>query len=447
MKKNLMLFVFVLLMCNVFSQNLKRRAWLGAALVNINDSIAKSNNLKNKDGCCISVIANNGSANLLKMEAGDIIIGLNKHNIKDRNDLIAMISVLKEGAVVEFVIIRKGKQKIIKGMLLGAKLDSYAYADVIYSEVPFDKGYLRNIIIKPKGDGKFPLVFFIQGYNCASVDNMGENHPYEKIITGLVQKGYAVCKVEKPGMGDCEGTKACRDIDFKTELLAFETAYNQLNKYECIDTSRIYIFGHSMGGIVAPLMQKKIRPHGIAVYGTIVRSWFEYFVEQMRVQNFIMGEDYAENDSIFNDRLQLCYDFMINKKLPKELNKNPLFQAQWGYVEPDLVMDRNYLFWQQLQDYSLMNGWKSYDGKVLSIWGECDFVAFSRYDHELIAEIANKYYPGNGEFISIPKCDHAFTMVNDMKHAAEKWTDWDYRIKNFNQEIIEILDKWMQQRK
>ncbi len=444
MKKTILIVTLTLIVCSLFSQNLKRRASLGAALININDSIAKVNNLKNNEGCIINSISENSSAKQLKLEVGDVIQQINNKKILDRKDLISMISTLKENDTVKIIITRKGKENTINGQLLGAKLDNYSYADVIYSEVPFEKGFLRNIIIKPKGNGKFPVVFFVQGYNCASIDNMGESHPYEKILMGLVQKGFAVCKVEKPGMGDCDGTKACREIDFKTELLAFDAAYNVLNTFDCIDTSKIYIFGHSMGGIIAPLMTTKIKPRGIAVYGTVTRSWFEYFVEQMRIQNFIMGEDYVQNDSAFNTRLQLCYDFMINKKTPKQLNENPAFKTQWEYVEPDLIMDRNYLYWQQLQDYSMINGWKNYDGKVLSIWGECDFVAFSRYDHELIAEISNKYHPGNGVFITIPNCDHAFTRVDNMKHAAEKWSDWSYRSKNFNSEIINVLVDWMQ---
>jgi len=444
MKKSLLILTLTLIACGVFSQNLKRRASLGAGLINLSDSIVKANNLKSNEGCFINSINENSSAKLLKLEVGDVIQQFNNKKILDKKEVLSIISTLKEGAEVKIIITRKGKQKTISGKLLGAKLDNYSYADVIYSEVPFEKGFLRNIIIKPKGTGKFPVVFFVQGYNCASIDNMNESHPYEKILMGLVQKGYAVCKVEKPGMGDCDGTKSCREIDFKTELRAFDAAYNMLNTYECIDTSKIYIFGHSMGGIIAPLMTTKIKPRGIAVYGTTARSWFEYFVEQMRIQNFIMGEDYAQNDSAFSNRLQLCYDFMINKKTPKQLNQNPEFKTQWEYVEPDLIMDRNYLYWQQLQDYSMINGWKNYDGKVLSIWGECDFVAFSRYDHELIAEIVNKYHPGNGIFTTIPKSDHSFTKVNDLKHSSDMWRNWNYKSKNFNPEIIDVLINWMQ---
>ena len=56
-------------------------------------------------------------------------------------------------------------------------------------------------------------------------------------------------------MGDCTGTATCEDIDFYTELNAFETAYQTIPKYSFLDTSQIYIFGHSMGGVIAPLIK------------------------------------------------------------------------------------------------------------------------------------------------------------------------------------------------
>jgi len=443
MKKIKLIFFFLLITCSVFSQHLKRRASFGAVLININDSIARVNKLTNNQGCCIKQIIAEGSAEKMKFQVGDVILQINNQTIQNRLQLISLFAKMKDGDAIKINIVRNGKQKTINGKLLGVKYDTYSFADVIYSEVAFDKGYLRNIFIKPKGSGKFPTVFFIQGYTCSSIDNMGEIHPYEKALIGLVQRGYAVCKIEKPGMGDCDGTPACKDIDFATELKAFEVAYNQLGSNVFIDTSKIFIFGHSMGGMIAPLMKTKIKPKGIAVYGTVTRSWFEYFVEQMRVQNFIVGEDYATNDSAFNSRLQLCYDLMINKKTPQQLKQNPEFATQWGFEEPNYIFGRNYLYWQQLQDYSLIVAWKNYDGKVLSIWGECDFVAFSRYDHELISEIINKYHLGNGTFVAIPNSDHAFTHVSNMKHAAEMWGNYEYSKNNFNSKIVDVLVDWM----
>lgn len=433
----------------VSAQNLKRRARLGAVLLNINDSIAEANKMSKLQGCCVPMVLPGSSAEKLGLKAGDVILNVNGQDIVTASQLSAIVSGKKAGDEMQMNIVRKGKSKTISGKLLPYPEDKYENADVIYDEVPFGKGYLRSILIHPKGKGPFPLVFFIQGYNCVSIDNMGGNHPYEKLLTGLVKKGYAVCKVEKPGMGDCDGTPACAAIDFRTELSAFEAAYAQLDKYEFVRRDAVFIFGHSMGGIIAPLMKKKIKPAGIAVYGTVTLSWFEYFVEQFRIQNFISGEDYRANDSAFALRLKLCYEFMILKKSPEELAQNPVFKSllekEWGYLPPNLIFDRDYHFWQQLQDFSLIDAWANCDSRVLSIWGACDFVAFSEYDHQLIAEIVNQYHPGMAQYLRLANSDHAFTRTESLRHSAENWGNGKYRMNNFNPAIIDTLDRWMQE--
>ena len=93
----------------------------------------------------------------------------------------------------------------------------------------------------------------------------------------------------------------------------------------------------------------------------------------------------------------------------------------------------------------MLKGWADYKGKVLSIWGECDFVAFSKLDHEWIADIVNTYHPGNGKFISLPNSDHAFTFNNNMKEAAANWTNGSYRKTHFNDSISKTLLKWIKE--
>ena len=61
---------------------------------------------------------------------------------------------------------------------------------------------------------------------------------------------------------------------------------------------------------------------------------------------------------------------------------------QWNPNVPDKMSGRNYKFWQQLQDVNLIKSWAEYSGKTLAIWGENDFVAFSRTDHEWVV----RYY-------------------------------------------------------
>lgn len=447
MKKMLILSFLLISVFNTYGSDLDRRVQLGVALRNLTDSEKYYDMLERLKGCYVDSVIVGSNAERLGLRKGDVITQFNGNDVEEYFDVTSAVSKMKDGDEIEIKIIRNEVSRVLSGRLAGVRQDEYDYADVIYDDFKFQNGQIRRILIKPKGRGRYPVIFFIPGYTCNSIDNLGESNAYEKILTGLVKAGFAVCKTEKPGLGDSYGTEHCKDIDLYTEINSFETSYNSLAKYDFVDTSNIFIFGHSMGGVIAPLIKTDIKPKGIAVYGTVVRSWFEYFIEQMRTQMLLTGEDYYQNDSLFNERASFYYEYMINKKSPEELKSNKVFEKilsdHWSYTEPHYMSGRHYKFWQQLQDCNLIGAWSKYNGKVLSIWGEGDFIAFSKYDHQLLSDLINHYHPGNGKFVSLPNSDHGFVYVRDIKDAVVKFRDYKYRTENFNPAIVEKLAEWV----
>ncbi len=447
---HIVLSIVLLSICNnIFGQNLKRKGMLGIRYEAINDSIAKTLGLSKTTGILIKDIIEGYTASKAKLHKGDVITAINENEINSSGDLLSAIAGQREGYEIVFEVIRKEKYLKIITKVVPKPYESYKNAEVIYDEIPFSKGYLRCIIDKPADKGKYPAIFFIQGYTCSSIDNMGETHAYDRVLRGLLAKGYVIFKTEKPGMGDCQGTGECDEIDFFTELSAFQAAYDQLDKYEFIDRDNIFIFGHSIGGVIASLLKQSLKAKGIAVYGTVVNSWFEYFVETNRLQNIFMGADYMENDLQFHKKLPFLYEFMVLKKSPKELAKDSvnkeILEKEWQWDGGNKIMSRNYLYWQQLQEPGQIEAWKNTGSFVLSIWGAADFVAFSPDEHKTIADVVNYYHPGKGKYMEIPEIDHSFTKVADRFEAAKYWFDNEYRINNFNPAIIEELDKWMKE--
>jgi len=86
---------------------------------------------------------------------------------------------------------------------------------------------------------------------------------------------------EKSGVGDSTGTP-CRDVNFPDEVSLFTSALKKLKTYDFVDTGNVFIFGHSGGGWVAPLVAAEEPVKGIVVYGTVVRPFGEYLVENRR---------------------------------------------------------------------------------------------------------------------------------------------------------------------
>src|SRR5262249_25620237 len=107
--------------------------------------------------------------------------------------------------------------------------------------------------------------------------------------------GFVTLRVDKPGCGDSEGGPA-RDVDFETELDGYRQGLKMLKSRGDVDPNAIFIFGHSMGGVMAPLLSAENPVHGIIAYGTITRTWTEYMLENLRRQLDLGGTSPADID-------------------------------------------------------------------------------------------------------------------------------------------------------
>ena len=214
---------------------------------------------------------------------------------------------------------RAGKEQVLEAKAVGRPLETSEISEVIYDEIPFQVGTLRSIINKPNKGGKLPAILFIPGYPCASYDNMNPIHPYRKLIDAFIEKGYVVMRVEKPGVGDGEFPIPCDQIDIATENAAFEAGYQALKKYSFVDTENIFIFGHSLGGLTAPIVASKVNPKGVIVYGTAYEPWWEYLMRMLRMQNPLFGVDFVENEKDMRLYHHLLYRQYVLKQSPKEL--------------------------------------------------------------------------------------------------------------------------------
>ena len=465
MKKIILLIFTVFLVISITDlqgQNLKRRGTLGIKAVDINDSTYKYlldsclNRNDNKEsipvkGIFVWDIMPDLTAEKMKIQKNDVIIKINETDIESIGIYRNLMKSLREGDNISITINRSGNEIIVRGKMSMLPLETSEKYDIIYDEVKFKDGYLRLIINKPKGQGKFKSILFIPGYMCYSLDNIGK-HPYGQVVDKLCEAGYVVMRCEKPGMGDCMETPDCFDIDYFTELDAFMEGYKKLMTYDFADKENLFVFGHSLGGYEAPMVAEKLGAKGVIVCGTGLKSWFEYIIEMYRFQNIIMGVDYIENEKIIQKMIPVLYDFLIKKKSPEDiLKENPdckeLMKDWLEYTGGRQVWSRDYTFWQQLQDINVPEIWKNVTGYVLVIRGEADFEAFSDSDHQEIVNIVNHYHPGNGKFLLIPDMDHGFAKSKTPAESYVNRQKKGYYYENFNDVIISEIDKWIKQLK
>lgn len=206
----------------------------------------------------------------------------------------------------------------------------------------------------------------------------------------------------------------------------YQAALASLPHYAFVDTGRVYLFGHSMGGVFAPLLMAERAPgtpsfKGIAVYGTIAKSWMEYWLESVRRQTTLAGHPLSAVDRLLRDQEALAHYLIIEGLEPEAVRqRRPDLASALAAHFPDerTLSGLAFPFWRQLAARRVADARAAVDGQVLALYGESDFVG-ARGDHELIAAIVNQAHPGRATFVAIPDSDHNFfrhpTMVASLK--------------------------------
>ncbi|MDR3712679.1 MAG: DegQ family serine endoprotease [Puia sp.] len=90
------------------------RGWVGVAIQNVDENLAKSFNLKKAEGILISEVQHGSPADKAGLKQGDVILRLNNTPLDDANDLRNQISLLPPGSKAGLQIIRDGKTQDIE---------------------------------------------------------------------------------------------------------------------------------------------------------------------------------------------------------------------------------------------------------------------------------------------------------------------------------------------
>lgn len=443
---------FVALSC--YSQNIKRRGSLGVGLYNsIPDSIYKKLNLKSDKGSLVQFVIPQTTADKLGVKPNDFIVNCNNVVIQSTPSLIQMAKHFKEGDSISLIVVRNHTPLKLLGLV---KAKPYEVSDkfkITYGEFRHGEGFIRTIFKEPVLKKSIGTLYFIQGISCYSLDNLQANDPTKLAIDAMVEKGFNVYCVEKLGMGDSYSRIPCEEIGFNQELDVFREGYKNLLSYSGIDTSRIFIFGHSLGGVTAPLLAEQFHPKGVVVYGTVFKQWGEYLKDAIIYQASYFGEsidslkkEVALMEPTFNE-------LFVNGKSAKELaldtNHLSVLRRAFEYnVNTNLgLAGRTIEFHQEINSHNMAEAWKKSNTNVLAIYGESDIAANNSLDHEALINYVNKCHSGKGHFLLMPKTNHTFqeigTMSDYVKMQADPAKYELFASKHFNTKLFDFVCEWM----
>ena len=392
-----------------------------------------------------------GTADALGLHNGDLVVVAGNHPVARPADVVAYAATLRSGDRTELTVRRAGKDIRLTGKAKPRPLETYEGATVDYGAVPFRGGMLRDILVLPKGVANPPVLFLLQGFTCASIEPPFPDDPYRRLGAELVKRGIGYYRVEKPGMGDSMGTPACEEIDFATELEAFRDAYEHLIHARGVDADSIFMFGHSLGGLEAPLLAADVPPRGVAVYGAVLRNWADYHLDIDRYQTFLTGASGPDEAAAATERdRELVRRFYFAKESPAQLAAdNPAYgdamRNAFAWDGADKMFGRNFKFMQDLAGLPLASAWRRTKSNVLAVYGESDIVAIDDRDHKVIADIADFYRPGSGRFVQIPGTTHGMELVGNRHEFREKSMAAGGAPPSgpFNPEVARVIADWI----
>jgi uncharacterized protein len=346
-----------------------------------------------------------GASDAAGIQSGDVLLSLNGIPVTSSIGFAQEVSRHLAGESITIRISRHGEQITKTVTLKPRPYESSPDATILYTAVTAGGARRRVIVTRPKEDGRYPAVLLIGGLGCYSLDGqIALPNGYGPILVGLAKNRYVTMRVEKSGEGDSEGP-ACTDPKSTADLEAagYIAGLRLLKSYDFVDPSRVFIFAHSLGPLVASMVVSQEPVRGFIAAETIGRSWFEYGLENVRRQTALSGELPDQVDAEVRAHAECAYHFYVQHETPEQVEK--IGQQCVEMIRSYAGMPYTYM--QQIGDLSLGKQWKQVDIPVLVIYGTSD-PATSADESRYLVDLINRYHPGRATYVELQGMGHDF---------------------------------------
>ncbi len=154
------------------------------------------------------------------------------------------------------------QQQTTEAILLGIEKDGCALlqpsgAKVCRYDYQVDGRAVEALLFRPAGDGPFPGVLMIPGYQRTAKDQI-------PLGARLAAEGFAGVSVSQPGFGGSQGPA---DYVGPKTLKVLTSGYRKLQHARFVDPNRLGIYGYSRGGMAASLLAVELDDVKAAVLG------------------------------------------------------------------------------------------------------------------------------------------------------------------------------------
>lgn len=303
-----------------------------------------------------------------------------------------------------------------------------AYADTtLYQESEVRIKGLKNndlvgMLTVPKNAKNFPIVVLVHGSGPSDMDEtIGANKPFKDIAAGLAANGIASIRYVKRSLVypmDITGAFTVKEEVVNDALKAIELAATVPN----VDKKQIYLFGHSLGGMLAPRMAT-LAPDlkGIILAAAPARKLTDVIVDQNKYMFAQLNDTTAATKKLLDTALM-------------EVEKSRITKI--GSMKPDsAVLGLPASYWIDLNNYDQVAVAKKLSKKILVIQGGNDFQTADADYKIWNAALAKK---SNATLKFYPELNHLLTP------QTEKGTSKQYQTPgNVSEKLITDLAAWI----
>ena len=225
-------------------------------------------------------------------------------------------------------------------------------------------GYdMPALLTLPKQEAKAPCVIIVHGSGPNDKDGtIGGNKPYAQLARMLAERGVASFRYDKRTF-TCrqlpDSIAATLTVDYETTDDAVAAAGMLHSLATGIDTSRIYVLGHSQGGMMIPrIAQRTTAVHGYIMMAAPARKLPDMVVMQM---------DYLHGHGLYPD-----WPKMKPAMVEQIANLREWGQSTFDSTMP-LPMGLPLSYLLDLEGYDQTNEARSIDKPLLVLNGEADY--------------------------------------------------------------------------
>jgi dienelactone hydrolase len=333
------------------------------------------------------------------------------------------------------VVVTMDAQGKVRGLFLRPQDAAAAWQRPSYSNpesfverevtVGSDEWKLPGTLTLPKGAGPWPGVVLVHGSGPLDRDEtVGAHKPFRDLAEGLASRGIAVLRYEKRTRQYAPRIAAMQDFTVQQETVEDAVrAAELLRSLPEIDSKRIFILGHSLGGYLMPrILARAPWVAGVIVMAGHTRPLATLIVEQ--------AEYLASLDPSNEAARQQA------EKLKEAAQQIRALEEGKSDVRSVMGMPASYI--RDLKGYDPAAEMRKLKVPALFLQGERDYQVrmtdFERWKQALEGRT-------DVSFKSYPKLNHLFTAGEGRSTPAEY-----QKPGHVDQQVIEDIAAWIRSR-